>query len=172
MKNYLSYIVATITLFFFFQSTDSIAKPSVKKPVTNSNTTSMGNGIRFTFQGCTQISNQEKVVCEGIFRSSNGERSFSLSRDDQNVQTKITDSTGKTYVANEIQVGGDYNCKELELLTSCYSSNITLVEGADYKAIFTFTNVSLPLPKISLFSIGYSDYTQSYYIKYRNVLVR
>jgi hypothetical protein len=162
-----------LTLLIFSLPIDTLAaKPRSKKTTNSPNVVTIGDGIKFTFQRCTQIPDQEKVVCQGSFRSSNGERTLMLYRTDSSGPTKITDSRGKTYFANEIQVGGDYNCRETgEMFTSCGSIEITLVEGVDYSTTFTFTNAPLPLSKISLFSIGYFYINQSYYIKYRNVLV-
>jgi hypothetical protein len=171
MKTHFLSIITATTVLLFFQSVNSIAKPNNKKPINSPNVTSMGDGVKFTLQRCTQISNQEKVVCEGNFRSSNGERSFTLFRDDTSAPTKINDSSGKTYIANEIQIGGDYNCKK-GVDGSCSGIDVTLVEGVDYKAIFTFTNVSLSSSKIPLFSIGYFYSQQLYYMKYRNISVK
>ena len=76
----------------FLPFTISIAKPNVRKPVIVSNTLNLGNGIKFAFHGCTQISNQDKVVCSGIFRNSSGEKPVLIGRvDDNNVPaTSIT----------------------------------------------------------------------------------
>jgi hypothetical protein len=170
MKTYL--FTASLLAFsiFYLPSDPSIAKPNNKKPIGNPNVTNIGDGIKFTFQGCSQVVEKEKVVCQGNFRSSNGERAFTIYRNDSSAPTKITDSSGKSYIVNEIKVGGDYVCREAELFSDCLSSDITLVEGVDYKTTFTFINTSLSSPKISLLSIGYF-YREPYYMKYRNILV-
>jgi hypothetical protein len=171
MKNYLLSVATMTALILLSQSVDSVAKTGSKKTVGNPNVTNIGDGIKFTFQGCSQVVEKETVVCHGNFRSSNGERSFTIHRSDISAPTKITDSSGRSYIANEIKVGGDYLCREsAEYYDSCSYRDIVLVEGVDYKTTFTFTNASLPSPKISLFSIGYF-YQQIYYMKYRNILV-
>jgi hypothetical protein len=150
----------------------SIPKPNLNKPPANSNISNLGDGIKFTFQGCTQIPSQEKVICLGNFRSSNGERFLRIYRNEYASQTTITDTQGKSYSPVEIRVGGDYICNDVGASDSsdCRRLNVTLVENVDYKTVLTFNNVSLPSPKIPLLSIViYKDGER--YLKYRNIPV-
>jgi hypothetical protein len=129
----------------------SIAKPS-------SDENKLGNGVKFTFEGCTQLPSQEKVIYTGVLRSFDGEKRIGVRRD----QTTITDTKGKTYTANRLTIGDDFNCK----VTYCHGA-ITLVENVEYKSTFIFTDISTPLSKLPLVSIGFARQ-----LKYRNISVR
>jgi hypothetical protein len=170
MKTYLLSVVATTTLLFYFQSTNSIARPSLKKLIESPNVTNVGDGIKFTFKGCTQISSQEKVICQGDLRSFNGDKTLWIYRRTFGV-TKITDSTGKSHVVNEIRIGSDLICGEQE---DCAQEKITLVKGINYKSTFIFTSIILKSSKIPLLSIeyGFSSVGADRVIKYRDILVR
>jgi hypothetical protein len=133
----------------------SIAKPG-------ENNTNVGNGVIFTFQGCTYFPKQEKVVCLGNFRSSSGEHRLFVYRN----STTITNIQGKTYESSEVAVGTDFICKQ-----NCNSTDPTFVEGVDYKSIFVFDGVSLPSSKIPLLSINVIN-TSNYLLKYRNIKVK
>jgi hypothetical protein len=174
MSIYLFSVIAAVTLSVALlpPSTSiakpNIAKPNLSKPPANSNISNLGDGVKFTFQGCTQIPSQEKVICLGNFRSSNGERSFGIYRNNYN-STTITDTQGKSYNPIEIRVGGDYICNQVSLYGGeCNSFDVTLVENVDYKTVFIFNNVLLPSPKIPLLSIGING---DRYMKYRNIPV-
>jgi hypothetical protein len=163
-------IITTTTVLLFSQSVDSIAKPNNRKPVNSSNVTNIGDGIKFTFHECTQIPSQEKVICQGTFRGSNGDKILWIYRRLFGV-TKIVDSTGKNHIVNEIKIGEDLICAERE---DCSQEKITLVQGVDYKATFVFTDILLKSSRIPLLSIeyGFSSVGADRVIKYRDILVR
>jgi hypothetical protein len=130
---------------------------SISKPTSDDN--SIGNGIKFTFQGCTYFPKQEKVVCLGNFRSSSGEQRLAVYRNG----TKITNTQGKTYESGEFIIGTDFICKQ-----NCNGETATFVEGVDYKSMFVFNDISLPSSRIPLLSIEISGKT----LKYRNLKVK
>jgi hypothetical protein len=154
----------------------TVNKPNINKPETFPIILNLGGGVKFTFQGCSQMSGQEKVICTGIMRSSNGEQLLTIYRDynkDRLQQINITDSKGRSYIANEFRVGDEYIC-QYDSNTNCTSKEMTLVEGVDYKTTFTFTEIALPSPTIPLLSVGYyiiGGSSRSYYLKYRNIPV-
>jgi hypothetical protein len=161
-----------LTLALTISTADiTLAKPTTTETKNTNNSksrgTPVGEGVKFFFNGCTQITSQEKVVCMGILRSISGERKVTMYRDEfYGNKTTITDTKGKSYIADEMRVGGDYTCKK----DPCTELNMTLVEGVDYKTIFIFTDISLPTAKIPLLSIGtYGN--QKNYLKYRNIPV-
>jgi hypothetical protein len=170
MKTYSLRVIALTALLFYFQSTNSVARPRIEKPVRNPNVINVGEGIKFTFQGCTQISSQEKVICQGTFQSFNGDKTLWIYRRIFGI-TKIVDSTGKSHVVNEIRIGGDLICREQE---DCAQEKVTLVEGINYKSIFVFTDILLDSSKIPLLSIeyGFSSVGADRVIKYRDIPVR
>jgi hypothetical protein len=176
MSIYLFSVITAVTLSVaLLPPSTSIAKPStpkpnLSKPPANSNISNLGDGIKFTFQGCTQIPSQEKVICLGNLRSSNGERALDIYRNDSSAPTTITDTQGKSYNPTEFRVGGDYICKQGELFDNCSYVSVTLVENVDYKTVFIFNNVLLPSPKIPLLSIGINK-DGGRYMKYRNITV-
>jgi hypothetical protein len=170
-------VIAAVSLSVALLPSTSIAKPSIpkpnlNKPPANSNISNLGDGVKFTFQGCTQIPSQEKVICLGNFRSSNGERAFEIYRNYNQSNTTITDTQGKSYNPVEIRVGGDYVCNQVSSYGGgeCGSLNVTLVENVDYKTVFIFNNVLLPSPKIPLLSIVINK-DGGRYMKYRNIPV-
>jgi hypothetical protein len=168
----LSFFLAGITSLFI-PFTHSFAKPNAKKPTSVSNTFNLGNGIKFVFQGCAQISRQDKVICSGIFRNSNGEKPVLIFRDHPSISTTITNSSGKNYVANEIRIIGVDNriCNAgNEGDGFCQFYDVTLVEGVEYKTLFVFNDVSLPTSKIALLQIGF-EYGSQQALKFRNISV-
>jgi hypothetical protein len=179
-------VITTSILSVALLPTISIAKPSISKstvsrPENITNISNLGGGVKFTFQSCNQIPSQEKVICTGTIRSSNGEQLLTIYRDydkDRLQQVKITDSKGRSYLANEFRVGDEYICQYDSNTNwnnnNCTNKEMTLVEGVDYKTIFTFTEIALPSPKIPLLLIGFSIRSvsyQSYHLKYRNIPV-
>jgi hypothetical protein len=169
----LSFFLAGITSFFI-PFTNSLAKPNSKKPVSASNTLNLGNGIKFVFQGCTQISSQNKVICSGIFRNSNGEKPVLIFRDYPPAPTTITNSSGRNYVANEVRIVDVDNrtcsSENNDFGNACSWYDVTLVEGVEYKTLFIFNDVSLPMSKIPLLSIGF-NYGNDQALKFRNIPV-
>jgi hypothetical protein len=160
-----------LTLALTISTADiTLAKPTTTESKNTNNSksrgTPVGEGVKFFFNGCTQITSQEKVVCMGILRSISGERKVTMYRARYSDITTITDTKGKSYIPDEIRVGGDYTCTK----GNCNYLDMTLVEGVDYKTIFIFTDISLPTAKIPLLSIGtYGN--QKNYLKYRNIPV-
>jgi hypothetical protein len=160
-----------LTLALTIPFTDiTLAKPTTTETKKTNNSksrgTPVGEGVKFFFNGCTQITAQEKVVCVGTFRSISGERKVTMYREDyRGWVTTITDTKGKSYIPNEIRVGGDYTC----IKGNCSYLDMTLVEGVDYKTIFIFTDISLPTAKIPLLSINTNGGQN--YLKYRNIPV-
>jgi hypothetical protein len=169
----LSFFLAGITSVFI-PFTHSFARPNSKKPVSVSNTLNLGSGIKFVFQGCTQISSQDKVICSGIFRNSNGEKPVLIFRDQPKNSTTITNTNGRNYVANEIRIvdvdNRICNAEGNEWGNSCSWYDVTLVEGVEYKTLFVFNDVSLPTSKIALLQIGF-EYGSQQALKFRNISV-
>jgi hypothetical protein len=168
MKN-ISLTLLTLALTVPFADI-TLAKPSTTEAKNTNNSkprgTPVSEGVKFFFNGCTQITAQEKVVCIGTFRSISGERKIHMYREYYLGNTTITDTKGKSYIPDEIRVGGDYTC----IKGNCGSLEMTLVEGVDYKTIFIFTDISLPAAKIPLLSIATNSDRQNY-LKYRNIPV-
>lgn len=136
-----------------------LSDESIAKPTSDDNT--IGNGIKFTFQGCTYFPKEEKVVCLGNFRSSSGEQSLSVLR----FTTNMTNTQGKTYPSSEFAIGADIDCKQ-----NCNEKQAIFVEGVDYKLVVVFNDVSLPSSKIPLLSISIQN--DSKRLKYRNIKVK
>jgi hypothetical protein len=74
-----------------------------------------------------------------------------LSRHFSEFKGTITNLKGKQYIASEIIIGEDWSCRN-----DCGYKIITLVEGVNYPAFFTFRDVSLPSSKIALLLINAS----------------
>jgi hypothetical protein len=147
-----------LSLVFAFMAIPSLAKPSNWSFKFDS-----GFGfppIQFDFTGCS-TSNSD-VVCTGNFRSLRGEAGYSMSTDG----ITITDSKGKVYQADRINISNYWSCLP-NSLSGC--PFLTFVEGVTYKTSFIFREISLPSKKVALFRL-YSSWDRSE-AKVRNIEV-
>jgi hypothetical protein len=147
-----------LALVFAFMAIPSLAKPSNWSFRFDS-----GFGfppIQFDFTGCS-TSNSD-VVCTGNFRSLRGEAGFNMRTD----EITITDSKGKIYQADQININNYWSCLP-NSLSGCPS--LTFVEGVTYKTSFVFREISLPSKKVALFRL-YSNWSRDE-AKVRNIEV-
>ncbi len=149
-----------LSLFISVVLITSSYLPAFAKPV------KFSDGVTFDFKGCFQSSDGNDVTCVGDLLSRRGERTVEIYRD----TSYIVNSKGKTYMANEVTIGDDFVCKEnpgeIDFNNlSCGSKTMVFVEGVSYRASYTFRDISLPTPKISLFSMANV-------LKFRNIVVK
>jgi hypothetical protein len=128
--------IAAITSFFFIAS---IPMTVVAKPI------KIGTATTFDFKGCTKSSDGQDIICFGNFRNRDADKDVGVVRGSG---TFITDYDGKNHVPDEIKIS-DKSCRR-----GCYSLQVILVEGVDYKAALIFKDVSLPSPKIALLQMN------------------
>jgi hypothetical protein len=124
--------IAAITSFFLIAG---IPMTVVAKPI------KIGTATTFDFKGCTKSSDGQDIICIGNFRNRDADKGIGIYRGNG---TFITDYDGKNHAPDEIKIS-DKSCRR-----GCYSLNVTLVEGVDYKVSLIFKDVSLPSPKIAL----------------------
>lgn len=146
-------LITTIVLISTISNSDfAIAKPLKVNTATT-----------FDFKGCTKTVSGQDIVCVGIFKNRDADKSLSLFR---GTNTFITDFNGTNYIPDEIKVT-NFSCRSY-----CNYQPLTLVEGVDYKVLFIFKDVFLPSPKIALFQVDFSiDYSYGK-VQYRRIDVK
>ena len=108
------------------------------------------NDVAFSSKGCSR--SDSTVKCSYSIRSKGKERDFTPS------QATITDSSGKTYRAYSIEMGGQ---------TATYPISIKIAPEIDYEATLTFNDVPGGITKVQVFSFIFDNKT----VNLRNITI-
>jgi hypothetical protein len=143
MSNLLSSKFFSITAASFILIFNSVVAEA--KPI------KINTATTFDFKGCVKSSDGNDIICVGNFRNRDADKQISIYRDNYSSAVSITDFNGKSYRADEINVGNGKSCR-----TDCRYLDLTLVEGVNYQTNFIFKDVFLPSSQIALLEIKLS----------------
>lgn len=112
------------------------------------------NNIVYLLKGCRK--SDTTVKCELVIMNKATERGLRILASGYGSPSTIVDSTGKSYVASSIDIGGQ---------SHPHDRNIFIAPGIDYVAVLTFENVPEQVTKVPLLNV-LSDERK---IQFRNV---
>jgi hypothetical protein len=112
-------------------------QPESIKPSRASGSQTVVNGITFSVKGCTQ--SDTDIKCIFSLRNNRAARNIGFEPN----SAVITDSSGKTYRATFIEMGGQ---------NISWTNVITATPGIDYEAAFTFKDIQVAVKKAQLLS--------------------